>query len=49
LSGRTAGNTVASFTGPAEWLGHLIPVRVTRAGPYSLWGDAVLDTMRTEA
>ena len=49
LSGRTAGNSVVSFAGPAAWLGRLIPVRVMRAGPYSLWGDAMLDSARTEA
>jgi tRNA-2-methylthio-N6-dimethylallyladenosine synthase len=41
LSGRTMGNTVVSFPGPAEWLGQTIPVRVLRAGPYSLAGEAV--------
>jgi tRNA-2-methylthio-N6-dimethylallyladenosine synthase len=45
LSGRTSGNTVMSFEGPREWLGQIIPVRVTRGGPHSLDGRAVaLDT-----
>ena len=42
LSGRTMGNTVVSFPGPAEWIGETIPVRVRRAGPYSLTGEAVM-------
>src|SRR5688572_12351107 len=50
VSGRTLGNTVVSFPGPPEWLGRTIPVRVTRAGPFSLDGHPVeLDTGRTEA
>ena len=49
LSGRTGGNTVVSFKGPAAWLGRIVPVRVRRAGPYSLWGDAELDRARSEA
>jgi tRNA-2-methylthio-N6-dimethylallyladenosine synthase len=51
VSGRTSGNTVVSFPAPAdrtgntrqgEWIGRTIPVRITRAGPHSLWGEAVL-------
>ena len=49
LSGRTGGNTVVSFRGPSAWLGRFVPVRVRRAGPYSLWGDAELDSARSEA
>jgi tRNA-2-methylthio-N6-dimethylallyladenosine synthase len=50
VSGRTEGNTVVSFpmpsdtrgnTHPAEWIGRTVPVRITRAGPHSLWGEAV--------
>jgi tRNA-2-methylthio-N6-dimethylallyladenosine synthase len=49
LSGRTMGNTVVTFGVPADtsvdavaaWLGHTSTVRITRAGPYSLWGDVV--------
>ena len=45
LSGRTGGNTVVNVAGPREWLGRTMPVRITRAGAYSLAGDAVhLDT-----
>jgi tRNA-2-methylthio-N6-dimethylallyladenosine synthase len=50
LSGRTFGNTVVNFPGPRTWLGRTIPVRVTRAGAYSLGGEPLqLDTVRVEA
>jgi tRNA-2-methylthio-N6-dimethylallyladenosine synthase len=50
LSGRTFGNTVVNFPGPREWLGRTLPVRITRAGAYSLAGEAVqLDTHGLEA
>jgi tRNA-2-methylthio-N6-dimethylallyladenosine synthase len=49
ISGRSAGNTVVSFPVPADggpsdaasWIGRTVPVLVTRAGPYSVWGAAV--------
>jgi tRNA-2-methylthio-N6-dimethylallyladenosine synthase len=50
LSGRTSGNTVVNFPLPAdrgvdapslEWIGRTVDVRITRAGPHSLWGEAV--------
>ena len=41
LSGRTFGNTVVNFPGPREWLGRTMPVRVTRAGAFSLGGEVV--------
>jgi len=50
ISGRTSGNTVVNFPVPAdrtgnvqqeEWIGRTVPVRITRAGPHSLWGEAV--------
>ncbi|HET9468936.1 MAG TPA: tRNA (N6-isopentenyl adenosine(37)-C2)-methylthiotransferase MiaB, partial [Vicinamibacterales bacterium] len=50
LSGRTFGNTVVNFPGPREWLGRTVPVRITRAGAYSLAGGALqLDTVCIEA
>ena len=50
LSGRTSGNTVVNFPGPREWLGRTVPVRITRAGAYSLAGEALqLDTVGVEA
>jgi tRNA-2-methylthio-N6-dimethylallyladenosine synthase len=50
VSGRTNGNTVVNFPVPSDttgnthqtaWIGRTIPVRITRAGPHSLWGEAV--------
>ena len=50
LSGRTSGNTVVNVAGPREWLGRTVPVRITRAGAFSLAGDALqLDTAFAEA
>jgi tRNA-2-methylthio-N6-dimethylallyladenosine synthase len=50
LSGRTSGNTVVNFPGPREWLGRTVAVRITRAGAYSLAGEALqLDTACVEA
>jgi tRNA-2-methylthio-N6-dimethylallyladenosine synthase len=56
VSGRTDGNTVVSLPVPADrrvntaegdWIGRTVAVRVTRAGPHSLWGEAlpVTDTL----
>ena len=39
LSGRTGGNTVVNFPGPAAWLGRVVKVRITRAGANSLAGE----------
>lgn len=41
LGGRTAGNTVVNFDGPAAWLGQIVTVRVTRATPHGWRGEAV--------
>ena len=41
LSGRTSGNTVVNFPGPADWIGRIVPVRITAAAPNSLRGEAV--------
>jgi tRNA-2-methylthio-N6-dimethylallyladenosine synthase len=50
LSGRTPGNTVVNLPGPREWLGRTMPVRITRAGAFSLSGEAIgLDTARLGA
>ena len=50
VSGRTFGNTVVNLPGPREWLGRTVSVRITRAGAYSLAGEAVrLDTACVEA
>jgi tRNA-2-methylthio-N6-dimethylallyladenosine synthase len=39
LSGRTSGNTVVNFSGGAEWIGRIVPVRITSANPNSLRGE----------
>ncbi len=50
LSGRTSGNTVVNFPGPHEWLGRTVPVRLTRAGAFSVGGEAIdLDSAGFEA
>jgi tRNA-2-methylthio-N6-dimethylallyladenosine synthase len=48
LSGRTSGNTVVNLPMPSDtsgvaedWIGRSVTVRVTRAGPHSLSGEAV--------
>ena len=50
ISGRTSGNTVVNLSAPADrgadrsslaWIGRTMDVRITRAGPHSLWGEAV--------
>jgi tRNA-2-methylthio-N6-dimethylallyladenosine synthase len=41
VAGRTSGNTVVNFPGPAEWLNTLQAVRITAAAPNSLRGEAV--------
>jgi tRNA-2-methylthio-N6-dimethylallyladenosine synthase len=38
LNGRTRGNKLVHVAGRAELLGHLTPVRIEHAGPYSLRG-----------
>jgi tRNA-2-methylthio-N6-dimethylallyladenosine synthase len=39
LSGRTSGNTVVNFPGEPEWVGQIVPVRITGANPNSLRGE----------
>ena len=41
VAGRTSGNTVVNFPGPAEWLNTIQSVRITAAAPNSLRGEAV--------
>ena len=49
VSGRTSGNTVVNIPMPsdtpgdtgAQWIGRVVRVRVTGAGPHSLWGQPV--------
>jgi tRNA-2-methylthio-N6-dimethylallyladenosine synthase len=40
LSGRTRQNKLVHVTGPADWLGRLVDVRIEHAGPYALRGTA---------
>ena len=40
LSGRTSGNTIVNFAGQSNWIGQIIPVRITAANPNSLRGEA---------
>lgn len=53
LAGRTTGNVVVNFPVPGvpqpspempdqAWMGRTVPVRVTRAGTHSLWGEVVV-------
>jgi tRNA-2-methylthio-N6-dimethylallyladenosine synthase len=39
LSGRTSSNIVVNLPGPVAWIGRMVPVRVERAGPHSVWGQ----------
>ena len=41
FSGRTEGNKVVLFEGRDEMTGHFLPVRITRAAPFTLWGEVV--------
>jgi tRNA-2-methylthio-N6-dimethylallyladenosine synthase len=41
LTGRTGGNTVVNFPGPADWIGRLVTVRIAEAAPNSLRGEVV--------
>jgi len=49
LSGRTSGNTVVNFAGSPEWIGRLVPVRITAANPNSLKGEPVTSLDTAEA
>jgi tRNA-2-methylthio-N6-dimethylallyladenosine synthase len=37
---------IANSGNRSEWIGRTIPVRIRRAGPHSLWGDAVVPNVR---
>ncbi len=45
LSGRTSTNVVVNLPGPLSWVGRLVPVRVERAGPHSVWGQAAAQSL----
>jgi tRNA-2-methylthio-N6-dimethylallyladenosine synthase len=42
VAGRTEGHIVVNLPGPSEWIGRVLPVRITEAAPNSLRGEAVL-------
>ena len=44
VSGRTSSNVVVNMPGEASWIGQVVPVRIERAGPHSVWGHALPDT-----
>ncbi len=47
LSGRTSGNTVVNFPGDPSLVGRIVPVRIRRAGPNSVWGEMTEDAGAT--
>ncbi len=53
ISGRTSTNVVVNLPGEAAWIGRVVPVRIERAGPHSVWGRATapdgLDTASADA
>jgi tRNA-2-methylthio-N6-dimethylallyladenosine synthase len=40
VSGRTSSNVVVNLPGPGAWVGQVRPIRIERAGPHSVWGQA---------
>jgi tRNA-2-methylthio-N6-dimethylallyladenosine synthase len=48
LSGRTPDFRIVHLDGPAHWLGRLVAVAITNAGPNSLSGQALPNTSLTE-
>lgn len=42
LSGRSSQNIVVNLPGSDTWIGRIVPVRVERAGPHSVWGRVSL-------
>ena len=49
LSGRTSSNVVVNLPGEPAWIGRVLPVRIERAGPHSVWGQTLLDSAVTGA
>lgn len=43
VTGRTRSNKIVNLPGELDWVGRLIPVRITKAYPHSLRGEAVLN------
>jgi tRNA-2-methylthio-N6-dimethylallyladenosine synthase len=48
LTGRTGGNTIVNFPGPADWIGRRVGVRITGAAPNSLRGEPLGADIRAE-
>ena len=46
LGTSSAESRIANPGNAAEWIGRTVPVRIRRAGPHSLWGDAVVSNVR---
>jgi len=44
LAGRTSGNTVVNFAAPKDILGCFAKVKITKSGPFSLYGQLVQGT-----
>jgi len=40
------GSRIPDAGNASDWIGRTIPVRIHRAGPHSLWGDAVVSNVR---
>jgi tRNA-2-methylthio-N6-dimethylallyladenosine synthase len=47
LTGRTGGNTIVNFPGPADWIGRRVGVRITGAAPNSLRGEPLAADTQT--
>jgi tRNA-2-methylthio-N6-dimethylallyladenosine synthase len=45
LAGRTTGNAVVNLPGEPGWVGKTMAIKIVRAGPNSLWGEAVHDSV----
>ncbi len=43
VMGRTENNRITTLKGPARWIGHQIPVKITGALTYALKGEAVME------
>ena len=42
FTGRTEGGKIVLFDGTDEMTGRFLPVRITRAAPFTLWGEVVI-------
>ena len=46
FDGSDPGSRIPNPGTAAEWIGRTIPVRIRRAGPHCLWGEAVVSNVR---